>query len=154
MLEDYYENIKIVKKKIWRLVQRKYSCKSRNKWIKLKIGKNCQFSNSIFWVSYNYYAWIQAIGIIMRPPSEKNHNFQKNASILVNKVTFFPWNICPHDKTNLKVHKKYFRLFWGHILAIFVYFFLFVHSTKSIGQLLAFINICHVCFIICAFTCC
>ena len=34
-------------------IQRKYSCKSRNKWIKLEISKNCQFSNSIFWVSYN-----------------------------------------------------------------------------------------------------
>ena len=52
------------------------------------------------------YARIQAIGINLWPPSEKNHNFQKNASILINKVTFFLLNICPHDKTNLKVLRK------------------------------------------------
>ena len=112
---------------------------------------NCQW----FHVKRPRYARIQAIGITLRPPSEKNHNFQKNASILVNKVTFVSWNICPHDKTNLKVHKYilgYFEvIFFGHFLPIFC---LFLCSTKSIGPLLAFINICHVCFIICAFTYC
>ena len=43
------------------------------------------------------YARIQAIGINLRPPSEKNHNFQKNAPISINKVTFFSCDICPHD---------------------------------------------------------
>ena len=68
------------------------------------------------------YARVQDIGINLRPRSEKNHNFHKNASILINKVTFFSWNICPHDKTNLKVLRKYFRPFWGHFEAIFTYF--------------------------------
>ena len=49
------------------------------------------------------HARIQGIGINLRPRSEKNHNFHKNASILINKVTFFSWNICPHDKIKLKV---------------------------------------------------
>ena len=91
-------------------------------------------------------------GINLWPPSEKNHNFQTTAPLAINKVTFFSWNICPHDKTNLNILKNN----WGHCEVTFWPFLpifnLILSPTESIEQFLAFINICHVWFIFCTFT--
>ena len=49
------------------------------------------------------YATLQTIGIDLLPLREKIHNFHKNAWIFKNSVSFFFWDICPHDKTKLKI---------------------------------------------------
>jgi hypothetical protein len=100
------------------------------------------------------YARVQAIGINLRLQSEKNHNFHKNASILINKVTFFSSDIRSHDITKLKVIQKQLGPFWATFWLYLPKFSLNLRSTESIGQLLAFINISHASFIICAFTYC
>ena len=67
----------------------------------------------------NIWARVQGIGINLRPRSEKNHNFHKNASILINKVTFFLWNIflkkrgCFHFKKIRSSYMLFLSWLWN-----------------------------------------